>query len=139
MPDLLEGLTMVLGGCKTQGEAISKQTRCYVTKLNNAEVKEQSQVKISKRFTALDNLDDNVGINKACKYTAENINISVKDSPHYYEFKAVKPWNNREHSKLLDVNKLAKLHWLQNASQIKGDNMDNLRQEASKILKTKRI
>jgi hypothetical protein len=34
-------------------------------KLNNAEVKEQNQVKITNRFAALENFDDNVDMNRA--------------------------------------------------------------------------
>jgi hypothetical protein len=40
--------------------------RCDLTKLNNAEVKEHTQVKISNRFAALDNLDDK-GLEKHCR------------------------------------------------------------------------
>jgi hypothetical protein len=50
-------------------------------KLNDAEVKEQYQVKISNRFVALRNLDDNVDINNAWKNIRENINNSAKESP----------------------------------------------------------
>jgi hypothetical protein len=39
--------------------------RYDLRKLNDAEVKEQYQVKITNRFAALENFDDNVDINRA--------------------------------------------------------------------------
>jgi hypothetical protein len=51
--------------------AVSKQTkhnfteRFILKKLNEAEGKYQNRVEISNRFAALENLDDNVDINKA--------------------------------------------------------------------------
>jgi hypothetical protein len=39
--------------------------------LNDAEVKEQYQVKMSNRFAALENLDDNMNINMAWENTRE--------------------------------------------------------------------
>jgi len=39
--------------------------RVNLKKLNDVEVKEQYQVKISNRFAALENLDDDVDINRA--------------------------------------------------------------------------
>jgi hypothetical protein len=49
-------------------------------KLNKIECKEQYCVENSKRFTALDNLDVEVDINRAWEtYVRENINISAKE------------------------------------------------------------
>jgi hypothetical protein len=39
--------------------------RFYLRKLNDAEVKEQYQVKITHRFLALENFDVNVDMNRA--------------------------------------------------------------------------
>jgi hypothetical protein len=88
--------------------------RFGLKKLNNAEVKEQYQVKISNRLVALANLDDNVDINRASENFRDNINISAKDSLGHYELK--------QRLKLLDKRKEAKLQWLQNPSQINRDN-----------------
>jgi hypothetical protein len=52
--------------------------RFYLKNLNDADVKEQYQIKISNRFPAMENLDDNVDINKAWKNIRENIKISAK-------------------------------------------------------------
>jgi hypothetical protein len=47
---------------------------------NDAEVMELYQAKISNRFAALENLDDNVDINRAWKNIRENITLSSKVS-----------------------------------------------------------
>jgi hypothetical protein len=45
---------------------------------NDAKVKERYLVKISIRFVALDNLNDNVGMNRAGENITENVKISVR-------------------------------------------------------------
>jgi NADH:ubiquinone oxidoreductase subunit D len=79
--------------------AVSKQTthkfhveRFNLKKLNEVEGKEQYWVEISNRFAALENLDDDVGINRVWKTIRENINISAEESLGYYELKKHKPW-----------------------------------------------
>jgi hypothetical protein len=47
--------------------------RCDLRKLNDAEVKEQYQVKIKNRFAALENFDDNMDMNRAWENIRENI------------------------------------------------------------------
>jgi hypothetical protein len=47
---------------------------------NDAEVKEQNQEKISKRFAGLKNVGNNVDINRVWENIRENIKISVKVS-----------------------------------------------------------
>jgi hypothetical protein len=54
--------------------------RFDLRKLNDAEVKEQYQVKITNRFAALENIDDNVDMNRAWENIRENIKTSAKDS-----------------------------------------------------------
>jgi hypothetical protein len=50
------------------------------TKLNDADVKEQYQVKITNRFAALENFDDNVDMNRAWENIRENIkNFSQRE------------------------------------------------------------
>jgi hypothetical protein len=41
-------------------------------------------------------------------------------------------------SKLLDRRKQAKLQWLQNLTQINGDNLNNIRREASRHFRNKK-
>jgi hypothetical protein len=62
--------------------------RFDLRKLNNAKVKEQCQVKISKSFAALENLDDNVDISRAWgKYLREYKNFSQRE-PRLLQVKA---------------------------------------------------
>jgi hypothetical protein len=49
-----------------------------------------------------------------------------------------KPWFNERCSKLLDQRKQAKFQWLQDASEINGDNLNNVRREASRYFRNKR-
>jgi hypothetical protein len=75
--------------------AVHKQTahrfhmeRFILQKLNM--VKEY-WVEISNWFAALENLDDDVDINRASETIKENIKISAKTSLGYYELKKDKP------------------------------------------------
>jgi hypothetical protein len=49
------------------------------------------RVEISNRFTALENLDTEVDVNKAWETSTENVKISAIESPGYYEPKKNKP------------------------------------------------
>jgi hypothetical protein len=80
----------------------------------------------------LEDLDAEVGINSACETIRENIKTSAKESLGYFELKKHKPWFDEERSELLDRWKEAKLQWLQDPSEINGDNMDSVTREASK-------
>jgi hypothetical protein len=112
--------------------------RFDVRKLNDAEVKEQYQVKITNRFDALENFGDNVDMNRAWENIRQNRQISAKESLGHYELQQHKPWSDDECSKLIDRRKQAKLQWLQNPSQENGDNMDKVRREASRTFRTKK-
>jgi hypothetical protein len=116
----------------------SDMQRFDLRTLNDAEVKEQNQVKITNRFAALENFDDNVDMNRAWENIRENIKNSAKESLGHYELQQHKPWIDDECSKLIDRRKQAKLQWLQNPSQVHGDNMDNARHEASRTFRTKK-
>jgi hypothetical protein len=56
----------------------------------------------------------------------ENIKISAKESLGYFELKKHKPWFEEGCSELLDQRKQAKLQWLQDPSEINGDNLNNV-------------
>jgi hypothetical protein len=90
----------------------------------------------SHRFAGLENLDDNVDINRAWENIRENIKISAKENLGHYELNQHKSWFNGECSKLLDRRKQAKLQWLQNPGKMNGDNMDNVRHKASRTFRT---
>jgi hypothetical protein len=57
--------------------------------------------------------------------------ISAKESLGYFELKKHKPWFDKGYSKLLGQKKQAKLQ-LQDPSEINGDNLNNVRLEASR-------
>jgi hypothetical protein len=65
--------------------------RFNLKKLNEAEGREY-RVEASSRFTALQALDTEVETNIACEMIRENINISAKDTIHYYEMKKHNSW-----------------------------------------------
>jgi hypothetical protein len=111
--------------------------RFNLKKLNDVEGKEQFRVEVSKRFAALEDLDTEVKINSAWETVGENINISGKESLGYFELKKHKPWFDEGCSKLLHLRKEAKLQWLQDTSEINGDNLNNVRREASRYFKNK--
>jgi hypothetical protein len=56
----------------------------------------------------------------------------------YYELKKHKPWFDEGCSKLLDQRKQAKLQWLQDPSEVNGDNLNNVRREASRHFRNKK-
>jgi hypothetical protein len=113
--------------------------RIILKKLNKVERKEKYNVEISNRFAALENADDEVDINSALEAITETINISAEESLGYYELKKHKPWFDAGCSKLLDQRKQeAKLQRLQDPSEINGDNLNNVKHEASKHLGIKR-
>jgi hypothetical protein len=79
--------------------AVSKQAaekfdveKFNIRKLNELKVRKQDQIKILKRFAALENLNDSQDIKRACENTEENIRMSAKDSLGLYELKQHKPW-----------------------------------------------
>jgi hypothetical protein len=103
--------------------------------LDDVEVKEKYQVEISNRYAALERLDESFDINNAWESIRRNIKTSAKHNLEYHRLKHNKPWFDDECSKLIDQRKQAKLRWLQNPSQITGDNIQNLRHETSRTFR----
>jgi hypothetical protein len=64
-----------------------------------------------------------VEINSAWETVRENIKIPAKESLDYLELKKHKPWFEERCSELLDQNERAKLQWLQDPSEMNGDNL----------------
>jgi hypothetical protein len=123
--------------------AVSKRTmqkfdmeRFNLKKLDKVENREQYRVEISNRYAALENLDDDVDINRAWETVRKNIKILAKASLGYHELK--KPWFDEGCSKLLDQKKQAQLLWLQDPSKINGDNLNNIRREAGRHFRDKK-
>jgi hypothetical protein len=59
--------------------------RFKLKKLNDVEGEEQFRVEVSNRFKTLEDLDTEVDINSAWETIRENITISAKESPGYFE------------------------------------------------------
>jgi hypothetical protein len=77
-------------------------------------------------------------INNAWESIRENIKTSANDNLGYHRLKHNEPWFNDECLKLIDQWKQAKLQWLQNPSQINGDNLQNLRCETKRTFRNKK-
>jgi hypothetical protein len=95
-------------------------------------------VEVSNRFAALEDFDAEVEINTIWETIRENIKISPKESLGYYEPKQHKPWFDEGYSELLDQRKQTKLQWLQDPSEINGDNLKNVRRETSRHFRNKK-
>jgi hypothetical protein len=104
--------------------------RFNLKKLNQVEGKEQFRVEVSNKFAALEDLDAGVEINSTWEIIRENIKISAKESLGYFELKKHNPWFEEGCTKLLYQRKHAKMQWLQNPSEINGDNRNNVRRIA---------
>jgi hypothetical protein len=63
------------------------------------------------------------------------LKISAKQSLGYCELKKHKPRFDEACSKLLDLRKQAKLQWLQDPSEINGDNLRIVKREASRYFR----
>jgi hypothetical protein len=112
--------------------------RFNLKQLSEEEVKEQYQVTIKNKFAALENVDNEGDINRAWDTIRENIKISAKESIGLCESKSYKPWFDEECIKLVDRRKQAKLQWSQDPSEVKKDNLVNVRREASRHFRNKK-
>jgi hypothetical protein len=106
--------------------------RFSLKKLNDVGGKEQFRVEVSNRFAALKDFDAEVEINSAWETIREKIKTSAKESLGYFELKKHKPWFDEGCSRVLNDRKEAKLQWLQDPSEINGDNLNNVRHKASR-------
>jgi len=86
----------------------------------------------------LENLSDGEAINRAWENIKEDIKTSAKESPGLHELKQHKPWFDEECLGLLDKRKQAKMQWLQDPSQSKADNLNNVRREANRHFRNKK-
>jgi hypothetical protein len=135
---LVVGKVMERLAVNKQGSQRFDMERFNLKKLNAVEGKEQFRVEVSNRFGALEDLDTEVEINSAWETIRENINISARESLGYFELKKHKPWFDEGCSELLLQMKQAKLQWLQDPSEMNGDNLNNVRREASRNFRNKK-
>jgi hypothetical protein len=97
--------------------------RFNLKNLNEVEGKEQYRAEVPNRFAALEDLEAEVEITSAQEMIRENIQISAKESLGYYELRKHRPWFDEGCSKLLDQRKQSNLQWLQDLSEINGDDL----------------
>jgi hypothetical protein len=83
-------------------------------------------------------LDFVVEIIGAWETIRENIKISAKENLGCFELKKLMPWFDKGCSTLLVERKQAKLQCIQDPSEINGDNLNNVRCEASRLLRNKK-
>jgi hypothetical protein len=112
--------------------------RFNLKKFNEVEGKEQFCVEVSNRFAALEDWDAKVEINSAWETIKENIKFSAKECLGCFGLKKHKPWFDEGCLKLLYQRKQAKLQWLQDPSEIHGDNLNNVRRDASRYFRNKK-
>jgi hypothetical protein len=112
--------------------------RFNLKNLSELEIRKPFQLKISDRFAALENLNVSQHINRAWENIKENIKISAQESLSLHERKRHIPWFDPEGSQFSYKSKQAKIQWLQNPNQSNGDNMNNVRREASRHFRKKK-
>ena len=69
-----------------------ERQRFNLRKINEPEVREQYQIKITNRFAALENMNDYEDINRIWENIKENIQTSAEESLGLHELKQNKPW-----------------------------------------------
>jgi len=107
-------------------------------KLNEPDVREHYQIKITNRFAALENLKDDEDVNRTWENSKENIQTASKESLGLHELKENKPWFDEECLGVLDQRKRAKLQWIQDPSQSNADILNNVRREVSTHFRKKK-
>jgi len=112
--------------------------RFNLRKLNEPEIREQYQIKITNRFAALENSDDDEDINRTWENIKENIQTSAKESLGLDEFKQNKPWFDEECLGFFDQRKRVKIQWIQDPSQSNVDNLNKVRREVSRHFRNKK-
>jgi hypothetical protein len=112
--------------------------RFNLKKLNEVVGKEKYRVEVSNRFEGLEDLGTEVEIKSAWETIRVNIKISAKECLVSYEPKEHKPWSDKGSSRLLDQRKQANLQWLQNLSEINGNNTNKITCEGSRHFMNKK-
>ena len=84
-----------MGSKKTSSTEFDTE-RLNLCNLSELQICEQYQIKISKSFATLDNLNDSEDINMVWENITENIKTSAKDSLGLYELQQHKLWFDEE-------------------------------------------
>jgi len=112
--------------------------RFNLRKLNEPEVREQYQIKITKRFAALENVNDDEDVNRTWENIKENIRTSAEESLDLHEFKHTKTWFDEECLGFFDQRKRTNMQWIQDPSQSNVDILSNVRREVSRHFRDKK-
>jgi hypothetical protein len=93
----------VRSGLATSNQAAQKidMERFNLKKLSEEEVKQKYQVIITEKFAAMENLDDNLDINRAWGNIRENIKILAQENLGYCETRHCKSWFDEEYTILV--------------------------------------
>jgi len=86
----------------------------------------------------LENLRDDVDINRAWKNIKRNIKTSTKESLVLHELKQNKQCFDEECLGFLDQRKEAEMQWVQDPCQSNVDNRNNVRRDASRHFRNKK-
>jgi hypothetical protein len=81
------------------------------------EVRKNYQIRVSSRFSTLENLNVSEDLNRAWENIKDNIKISAKESLGLYERKQHKSWFEEECSEFVDERQQAKMQWLHNSNK----------------------
>ena len=87
----------------------------------------------------MENLNVDEDVNRAWENIKENIKTSAKESLGLHELKRNKPWFDKEYLGLLEKRDQAKMQWIQDPSQSNVDNLNNVRRDASRHFRDKKI
>jgi hypothetical protein len=101
------------------------------------EVEKQYMLKISHKFSALENLDDSVYSKRAWENIPQNSKTSDKWRSGYFKLKQLERGFDKDCSKLLHQRKQAQYQWLRNPSQLNGNNLTKVRHETCKSFRNK--
>jgi len=112
--------------------------RFNLRKLNEPEVREQYQIEITNRFSALENVNDDEDVDRTWENIKENIHTSAKESLGLHELKQNKPWFDEKCLGFLDQRKRAKMQWIQDPSQNSVDVLNSVRREVSRHFRSKK-
>jgi len=107
-------------------------------KLNESEVRERYQIKITNSFAALENVNDYEDVNRTWENIKENVQTSAEECLCVHELKQNKPWVDKECLGFLDQRKVTKMQWIQDPRQSNVDILNNVRREVSRHFRDKK-
>jgi len=81
----------ILGVGKQAAQGFDRQ-RFNPRKLNELKVRKQCQIVITSMFAALENVNDDEGVNRNWEHIKENIKTPAKGSLVLHDLKQHKPW-----------------------------------------------